>query len=168
MLEGIRTALALATVLGTLLLPGPGIAGQAALGTQFTMSEFYADDMSWGPGVRALLKVPFSGVTVQGTFDAFRLPCGPETCRHREVGFALLWSLPTPLAADPYLGAGVAPKLEEGWRLNWNGGKTGLFAVGGVWFGGAHSHPIRFFVEAKHVFRSSQLFVSAGFLFFLF
>jgi hypothetical protein len=168
MLEGIRTALVLATVLGTLVLPGPGIAGQAALGTQLTMSEFYADDMSWGPGLRALLKVPFTGVTVQGTFDTFRVPCGTERCRHREVGFALLWSLPTPLAADPYLGAGVAPELDDNWKLNWGGGRAGLFAIGGVMLGGAHSHPTRFFVEAKHVFRDSQLFISAGFLFFLF
>jgi hypothetical protein len=168
MLEGMRTALALAAVLGALLLPGPGIAGQAALGTQLTMTEFQADDMTWGPGVRALLKIPFTGVTVQGTFDAFRLPCGPDSCRHREVGVALLWSLPTPLRADPYLGAGVAPKLEDGWNLNWHGSGSGLFAVGGVWLGGAQSHPTRFFLEAKHVFRDSQLFVSAGFLFFLF
>jgi hypothetical protein len=168
MLEGKRRVLALAAVLWAVVQPGPWIAGQAALGTQLTMTEFRADEMTWGPGVRALLKIPFTGVTAQGTFDTFRIRCGPSTCRHREVGLAVLWSFPTPLAADPYLGAGVAPELEEGWKLNWDGRRTALFAVGGLWLGGTHSHPTRFFVEAKHVFRDSQLFVSAGFLFFLF
>jgi len=170
MLEvNIRTlALALAAVLGAVLQPGGEAAGQVALGTQLSMTEYVVDENSWGPGVRALLKVPFTGLTIQGTYDSFRMPCGPETCRHRDLGFALLWSFPLPLLVDPYLGVGVAPVVEEGWKLNWDVGRTGMYALGGLWLGGTGGRGTRFFAEAKHSFRESQLFVSAGFLLFLF
>lgn len=170
MLEvNIRTlALALAAVLGAVLQPGREAAGQVALGTQLSMTEYVVDENSWGPGVRALLKVPFTGLTIQGTYDSFRMPCGPETCRHRDLGFALLWSFPLPLLVDPYLGVGVAPVVEEGWKLNWDVGRTGMYALGGLWLGGPGFRGTRFFAEAKHSFRENQLFISAGFLLFLF
>jgi hypothetical protein len=132
MLEvNIRTlALALAAALGAGLQPGREAAGQVALGTQLSRTEYVVDQHSWGPGVRGLLKVPFTGLTLQGTYDSFRMPCGPETCRHRDLGFALLWSFPLPLLVDPYVGVGVAPVVEEGWKLNWDVGSTGMYALG--------------------------------------
>ena len=160
--------LALAAVLGAVLQPGREAAGQIALGTQLSMTEYVVDESSWGPGVRALLRVPFTGLTIQGTFDSFRVPCDLGTCRHRDAGFALLWSLPLRLLADPYVGVGLAPEVEEGWGLNWDLGRTGMYAVAGLWLGGPGFQGTRFFAEAKHSLRGSQLFISAGFLFFLF
>jgi hypothetical protein len=160
--------LTLAILLGGLLPSGTGISGQAALGTQLSLTEFQADETSWGPGFRALLRVPLTGLAAQGTYDTFRRPCGPDRCRHRDVGFALLWSFPVRLLADPYLGLGVAPEAEEGWKLNWDGGRTSVYALGGLRFGGSGFQRTRFFAEAKHNFRERQLFISAGILLFLF
>ncbi len=170
MLEvNIRTlALALAAVLGAVLQPGGEAAGQVALGTQLSMTEYVVDENSWGPGVRALLKVPFTGLTIQGTYDSFRMHCGPETCWQQDVGLAILRSLPLPLPAEPYLGVGVAPKLEESWKLSWDVGSTDLYALAGLWLGGPGFLGTRFFAEARHSLRGSRLSLSTGFLLFLF
>ncbi len=160
--------LALAAALGALVQPGPEAAGQAALGTQLSTTEYAADQSSWGPGVRALLKMPFTGLTFQGTYDSFRMPCGPETCWQRDVGLAILRSLPLPLPAEPYLGLGVSPKLEDSWKLSWDVGSTDLYALAGLWLGGSGFLATRFFAEAKHSLRGSRLSLSTGFLLFLF
>jgi hypothetical protein len=160
--------LAFAALFGAVLLPGPEAAGQAALGAQLSLTEHSTDETSWAPGLRVLLEVPLTGLAVQGTYDLFRQPCDPGICQNGSVGFALLWSFPLPLLADPYLGVGVAPELAEGWRLDWGGETTGMYAVAGLRLGGTGFGGTQFFAEAKHAFRGRQLFISAGFLFFLF
>jgi len=160
--------MALAVLLYAVVQPGPEVAGQAAVGAQLSMTEYGADETSWGPGVRALLKVPFTGLALQGTYDAIPWDCGSESCRDREVGFAVLWSLPVHFLVDPYLGVGVAPEVGEGLTLNWDDGRTGVHVLAGLWIGGAESRRTRFFAEVTHLFRDSRLVISAGFLFFLF
>lgn len=153
--------------IATLIVSSP-VSAQIAVGGQVSLAEYGADQSAWGVGGRVLLSIPLTGLQLLGTFDEFRLDCGSTSCRNREAGVNLLWSLPFPSMVDPYLGAGVALKAQEELRFDVSSEETGINLLAGMALGrpaGLGFHP---FAEVKYELRDRQAFFSAGVLLYLF
>lgn len=163
-------SLALAAgVLGTLALlaPNPASAQVLAVGGQVSMNRDIAEDNTWGVGARAQVGLPLTGITVQGTADFFSPDCGTLDCDFREVSVNLLWSLPVPYVANPYLGAGVAMQNADGTWAMGEDTDYGLNLLAGIILQGPTFQRFQPFVEAKYQAMQdfdSQLVFSGGIL----
>lgn len=96
-----------------------GSAQILAVGGHVSMNQDINEgETTWGMGARAHLSLPLIGFTLQGTADFFNPDCDPLECEFREISLNVLWSLPVPWVANPYLGAGLAAQNSDGdWAL---------------------------------------------------
>ena len=164
-----RTLALAAGMLGTLLLGSPGlVSGQAlAVGGHVTMNRDLTDETTWGIGGRAQLGMPLTGITIQGTADFYSPDCGTLECDLNDVSVNLLWSLPVPHVANPYLGAGLAMQNADG---SWAMGEDtdyGLNLLAGIVLQGPTFNRFQPFVEARYQAMQdfdSQLVFSGGIL----
>lgn len=142
-------------VVGTLALMVPGIPPHAsaqvlAVGGQVPVNRNVAEDHIWGIGVRGQLRLPLTGITLQGTADLYSPDCGAPDCDFRQVSLNLLWSFPLLYFVKPYFGAGVAVQSREGgWSVE-EAEDRGINFLAGMLLQGSSFQRFQPFVEAKY------------------
>jgi hypothetical protein len=134
----------------TLGVPGPASGQVLAVGGQVSMNRDIAADNTWGVGARGYLRLPLTGITLQGTADFYSPYCGTLECDLREVGLNLLWSLPVPFVANPYFGAGLAVRYPDGSWAELEDSDYGVNFLAGIVLQGARFQRFRPFVEVKY------------------
>lgn len=153
MLKSIGRAFSLGFALfaATAVLGSMGLSGQVlAVGGQVSMNRDLTKENTWGFGGRAMVSLPLSGITVQGTADFFNPDCDPLDCDFREISLNLLWSIPVPWLANPYFGAGVAAQTSKG---DWEFGDAedyGVNLVAGIVLQGPTFDRFQPFGEVKY------------------
>jgi hypothetical protein len=89
-----------------------------AVGGHATLNQDIGDESLWGWGVRGQVGLPLTGIKVQGILDFLSPECPSGDCDLKELTVNLLWTLPIPLLAKPYLGVGVVIQNSDGeWDL---------------------------------------------------
>lgn len=169
---GRRTAYLACLLLLASLLGGREASSQIlAVGGQVSMNQDLTDETTWGIGGRAQLSLPLTGITLQGTVDFFSPDCGSLDCDFREMSLNLLWTLPVPWVATPYLGAGIASQKAEG---SWSFGDAddyGANLLAGIILKGPAFTRFHPFGEAKYQVMKdfdSQTVFSFGIMFSVF
>jgi hypothetical protein len=103
-----------------------------AIGGHASMNQDISDETTWGWGARGQIGLPLTSLAIQGTLDFFSPDCDSQDCELQEVSVNLLWTLPIPWLAKPYLGAGVAVQNSEGdWDLG-DQSDYGVNALAGI------------------------------------
>jgi len=168
--SGIPRFLALTLVLASLSIPGlpSDASGQVlAAGGQVSMNRDLTAENTWGIGARAQLRLPLPGIILQGTADFFTPDCGTLECDASEVSLNLVWSLPVPFLARPYLGAGVAMQDREGTWASDEDSDYGINVLAGIILQGPAFRRFQPFIEGKYQVMQefdNQMIFSGGIL----
>jgi len=165
-----RTAIGLALTIALALFPWQDAWGQASVGVHASVTNRIQTvgpgsvGFTIGGGGRLGLGIPVVGIKFLATADVLIPDCGAVKCRVYNGTVNLLYTVPVPLVATPYFGAGLAYQNTDGASsVLGSSGDFGVNFMAGVSFGTVGTfHP---FGELKYQFMrnfDNFLMASAG------